>query len=129
MAKQPPLMELDIKTADSGFYSGFSTHVAVISKIIVAILVIWAVVFPEQAGSVLNAINSFILSNTATWYIFIVAGFVIMCLGLAIWPAAGRLKLGLNSDVPEFSNFSWFSMMFGAGIGVGMLTWSVAEPV
>ncbi|MEO0676976.1 MAG: BCCT family transporter [Pseudomonadota bacterium] len=129
MPIKPPLMELDIKTADSGFYSGFSKSVAVISKIIVAALVVWAVVFPEQAGRVLNAINSFILANTAYWYVYIVAGFVLLCFVLALWPAAGRLKLGLESDRPEFSNFSWFSMMFGAGIGVGMLTWAVAEPV
>ncbi len=43
--------------------------------------------------------------------------------------AAGRLNLGLDDDQPEFTRFSWFSMMFGAGIGVGMLTWAVAEPV
>lgn len=122
-------MELDIKTADSGFYAGFSKNVALISKIIVAALVVWAVVFPEQAGRVLNAINGFILANTAYWYIYIVTAFVILCLALAVWPSAGRLKLGLADDRPEFSNFSWFSMMFGAGIGVGMLTWAVAEPV
>ena len=39
------------------------------------------------------------------------------------------MLLGQPGDKPEFSNFSWFSMMFGAGIGVGMLTWAVAEPV
>ena len=129
MAVKPALMDLHIDTADTGFYSGFSKSVAVISKIIVAILVVWAVVFPEQAGKVLNSINSYILANTATWYIYIVTMFVLLCIVLAIWPAAGRLKLGVEADKPEFSNFSWFSMMFGAGIGVGMLTWAVAEPV
>lgn len=129
MSVQPPLMDLPIKTADSGFYSGFSINVAVISKIIVAALVVWAVVFPEQAGETLKGINAFILANTAYWYIYIVAFFVILCLALAVWPTAGRMKLGVATDEPEFSNFSWFSMMFGAGIGVGMLTWAVAEPV
>ena len=129
MAVKPPLMDLHIETADAGFYSGFSKNVAVISKIIVAILVVWAVVFPEQAGRVLNGVNTYILANTATWYIYIVTFFVLLCVGLALWPAAGRLKLGVDADTPEFSNFSWFSMMFGAGIGVGMLTWAVAEPV
>jgi len=91
--------------------------------------VIWAVVFPEQAGNVLNAINSFILANTAYWYIWIVALFFFTCSILALIPASGRLKLGVEGDEPEFSDFSWFSMMFGAAIGVGMLTWAVAEPV
>ena len=57
------------------------------------------------------------------------AFFVVVCVILALWPAAGRLNLGLEGEKPEFNNFSWFSMMFGAGIGVGMLTWAVAEPV
>lgn len=126
MSLKPPLMELPIKTADSGFYSGFSQSVAIISKIIIAALVVWAVVFPDQAGRVLNAINGFILANTTVWYVYIVTLFVLLCFVLALWPAAGRLKLGLEDDKPEFSNFSWFSMMFGAGIGVGMLTWAVA---
>lgn len=85
--------------------------------------------FPQSGSAVLNAFNSFILANFANWYIWVVATFVIVCIGLAVWPTAGRLKLGKADEVPEFSNFSWFSMMFGAGIGVGMLTWAVAEPV
>ncbi|MFY0597940.1 MAG: BCCT family transporter [Cognatishimia sp.] len=129
MSIKPPLMDLEIETADSGFYAGFSKNVAVISKIIIALLVIWAVVFPESAGRILNAINGFILANTAYWYVWIAAFFVILCAALALWPTAGRMRLGVEGDRPEFSNFSWFSMMFGAGIGVGMLTWAVAEPM
>jgi choline/carnitine/betaine transport len=122
-------MELPIQTAEKGFYTGFSKSVAVVSKIIIAILVIWAIVFPEQAGRILNAINSFILSHTAYWYIWIVALFFFTCSILALIPVTGKMKLGVEGDKPEFANFSWFSMMFGAAIGVGMLTWAVAEPV
>ncbi|WP_368188529.1 BCCT family transporter [Aestuariibius sp. HNIBRBA575] len=126
---KPPVTDLPIETADSGFYSGFSVNVTVTSKLAIGALVIWAVAFPDQAGAVLSGLNSFILSNFGTWYIYVMASFVIVCMLLALWPTAGRLKLGHADDVPEFSNFSWFSMMFGAGIGVGMLTWAVAEPV
>ncbi|MGC1496054.1 MAG: BCCT family transporter [Sulfitobacter sp.] len=129
MALQPPLSDLPIKTADVGFYRGFSVNVTVISKIIIAVLVVWCIFWPTQAGGVLKDWNSVILANFAAWYIWVVAAFVIVCLGLAIWPAAGKLNLGGEGETPEFSNFSWFSMMFGAGIGVGMLTWAVAEPV
>ena len=129
MAIKPPLTELPINTADKGFYSGFSVSVTVISKIIISVLVVWAIVWPEWAGEVLGAWNSTILANFAAWYIWTVAFFVIVCLGLALWPTAGKLNLGQDGEKPEFSNFSWFSMMFGAGIGVGMLTWAVAEPV
>ena len=129
MSVKPPLTELPIKTADSGFYRGFSVNVTVVSKIIISALVVWAIVWPEWAGQVLGAWNAVILNNFASWYIWVVAFFVLVCLGLALWPSAGKLNLGLDGEKPEFSNFSWFSMMFGAGIGVGMLTWAVAEPV
>ena len=129
MALKPPLTDLPIKTANGGFYHGFSVDVTVTAKVIIGLLVIWAVAFPEQAGTVLNGFNSFILSNFATWYMVVMAFFVAVCVVLALWPTGGRLKMGLPEDEPEFTNFSWFSMMFGAGIGVGMLTWAVAEPV
>jgi len=129
MAKTPPLMELPIKTAEGGFYDGFSKDVTVTAKILVGALIVWAVAFPDNAASVLNGLNSFLLANFATWYIWVVAFFVIVCIALAIMPSSGRLRLGKPEDVPEFSNFSWFSMMFGAGIGIGMLTFATAEPM
>jgi len=129
MAIKPPLSELDIQTADTGFYGGFNVNVTVISKIIISMLVVWCIVWPTEAGTVLGEWNTLILAKFAAWYIWVVTAFVIVCIGLAIWPAAGRLNLGADGEKPEFSNFSWFSMMFGAGIGVGMLTWAVAEPV
>ena len=129
MSVLPPLTDLPIKTAESGFYRGFSVNVAVVSKIIISCLVVWCIVWPTEAGTILGEWNTAILAQFAAWYIWVVTAFVIVCLGLALWPAGGRLKLGRDGEVPEFSNFSWFSMMFGAGIGVGMLTWAVAEPV
>jgi choline/carnitine/betaine transport len=129
MALKPPLTELPIKTAANGFYRGFSIDVTITAKIIIGLLVIWAVAFPDSAGAILSGLNGFILTNFATWYVGVMVLFVITCLALAIWPTGGSLKMGLPDDKPEFDRFSWFSMMFGAGIGVGMLTWAVAEPI
>jgi choline/glycine/proline betaine transport protein len=129
MALKPPLMDLPIRTAASGFYRGFTKDVTITAKILVGALIVWAVAFPASAASVLGAINGFILATFSFWYVYAMAFFVVLCLGLALWPAAGRLKLGMPDDKPEFSNFSWFSMMFGAGIGIGMLTFATAEPM
>jgi len=129
MAIKPPLMQLPIKTATEGFYRGFTKDVTITAKILVGALIIWAVAFPEQAAAVLSGINGFILGSFNYWYVYVIAFFVILCFALALWPAAGRLKLGMPDDKPEFSNFSWFSMMFGAGIGIGMLTFATAEPM
>lgn len=129
MPVKPPLTKLDIKTAEGGFYHGFTKDVTITAKLLVGGLIIWAVGFPDQAGAVLGALNNIILATFSYWYVYVMAFFVILCLTLAIWPSAGRQKLGLAGDTPEFSNFSWFSMMFGAGIGIGMLTFATAEPM
>ena len=104
----PPVTDLDIKVSDSGFYSGFTKDVAVTAKLLVGGLIIWATAFPTQAAEVLGALNSFILSGFNYWYVYVMAFFVLCCFALALWPAAGRLRLGHEDDRPEFSNFSWF---------------------
>lgn len=129
MSIKPPLTDLPIRIAESGFYRGFTKDVTITAKILVGGLILWAVAFPEQAGTVLGAMNSFILASFNFWYVYVMAFFVTLCLALALWPTAGRMKLGHHDDEPEFSNFSWFSMMFGAGIGIGMLTFATAEPM
>ncbi|MFK7746262.1 MAG: BCCT family transporter [Roseobacter sp.] len=129
MSIKPPITELPIKTAASGFYRGFTKDVTITAKLLVGGLILWAIAFPDQAATVLGGLNTIILATFSYWYVYVMAFFVILCFVLALWPAAGRLKLGLESDKPEFSNFSWFSMMFGAGIGIGMLTFATAEPL
>ena len=126
---KPPVKDLDIATADSGFYEGFSKAVALGSKSLVGILIIWAIVFPGSAGSVLTDIRATIDANTGTWYMYVMAFYLVLCVGLALWPATGRIRLGAPDSRPEFSSFSWIAMMIGAGTGIGMLTYSTAEPL
>ena len=58
MAVKPPLTELDISLSDSGFYSGFNRTVSLISKVSIALIVLWAFIAPDQAGKVLGDIKS-----------------------------------------------------------------------
>ena len=129
MRVKPALMDLPIKISTSGFYRGFTKHVTITAKLLVGALILWAIVFPKRSSAFLGGINDFILATFSFWYVYAMAFFVILCLVLAIWPPSGRLKMGLPQDKPEFSNFSWFSMMFGAGIGIGMMTFATAEPM
>jgi hypothetical protein len=97
MSIKPPLTELPIRTAENGFYRGFTKDVTITAKILVGALILWAVAFPEQAGSVLGAMNAFILASFNFWYVYVMAFFITLCLGLALWPRAGRMKL--NADL------------------------------
>jgi len=126
---QPALSNLDIHTEKTGFYSGFSKYVAVGSKVVIGALILWAMVFPEAAGNVLSNIRGFIDANTGSWYMYVMTFYIVVCLALALWPASGKIRLGGENSKPEFSSFSWFSMMFGAGIGIGMLTYATGEPL
>jgi hypothetical protein len=76
MALKPPMTDLPIRTADSGFYRGFSLDVTVVSKVIISALVVWAIVWPIRSGEVLNGLNGFILENFAAWYIWTVGFFI-----------------------------------------------------
>jgi choline/glycine/proline betaine transport protein len=96
MPVKPPVTDLPIKTADSGFYRGFTKDVTITAKLLVGGLIIWAVAFPDQAAAVLGALNSVILATFSFWYVYVMAFFVILCFALALWPTAGRLKLGIE---------------------------------
>ena len=120
---------LEIKVDQHGFYRGFNKVVALSSKLVIAAIVIWAASSPEGAGKILNDMKNWSFENLNYYYNWVVGFFILVCLSLAVYPRWGRIKLGNDGGKPEFSNFSWFSMMFGAGIGIGMLGFATGEPI
>ncbi len=129
MAIKPPFTDLEIKRAPSGFYEGHSLPIALISKISMSLLVVWALIWPNGANGMLSSINGSVLEGFNIFYIIAVGGFAFFCFVLAIIPASGKRILGAEGEKPEFSTFSWFSMMFGAGLGVGLMVYATAEPL
>ena len=128
MSIKPPFTDINIKTEDSGFYQNASIPIALLSKGIMVALVIWALVFPANANGTLGSWNTQILNVFNQFYIVIVGFFVFFLLAVAVLPS-GRRVMGTPGESPEFSNFSWFSMMFGAGLGVGLMVFATAEPL
>ena len=118
-----------INTRSSGFYEGFNPVVALAPKILVAALILWVGLSPSAAGQVLLEVQTWSTQNFGAWYVYVTAFYTIVCLALGIWPRTAHVKLGQIDEKPEFSMFTWLSMMFGAGIGIGMLTYSTAEPI
>lgn len=128
MAIKEPFTDLDINKQDSGFYEGYSLPIALKSKAIMVALVLWAILFPVSANGTLDNWNWALLQGFNAFYIISVGFFAFFLFALAILPT-GKRKLGGPDTVPEFSNFSWFSMMFGAGLGVGLMVFATAEPL
>ena len=113
---------------ESGFYRGYNKWISLSSKGIILLLILWASA-SDQAAVILAQVQTITISVFGGWYIAATTFFMATCLLLALWPKTGKIRLGKHHERPEFSNFAWFSMMFGAGIGVGMLTYSTAEPI
>ena len=121
--------EIQISVESQGFYKSFNKTVALTPKILILSLIFWVGIYPETAGSLLMEMQLLSTKLFGGWYIYATAFFMIICMLLAVFPKIGKLRLGSKGEQPEFGTFTWLSMMFGAGIGIGMLTYSTAEPI
>lgn len=88
----------------------------------------FTVLFPEPAERVLNVVKNFIFVNLNWVYVWCVTIFVIFLIYL-MSSKYGNIKLGDNNSKPEYSFFSWISMLFAAGMGIGLMYFAVAEPM
>lgn len=84
--------------------------------------------FPNRAAVLLGQVQGFIFTNLNWVYIWAVTLFVFFLLFLVL-SKFGSIKLGDNDSKPEYSFFSWVSMLFAAGMGIGLMYFSVAEPI
>jgi len=99
-----------------------------VSFIALIVALIFGVVVPERLAEALNNAQSFIVTNFTWWYMLVIAASILFVIWLAL-SRFGSIKLGKNSDVPEYTTFNWVAMLFSCGIGVGFIFWGVAEPL
>jgi len=98
-----------------------------VSAVLVLVFVVITLIAPEGAKEVFDASKSWSLQNFD--WLFVVGGniFVLFCLYLIFSPMS-KIRIGGETAKPEFSRMSWFAMLFAAGMGIGLMFWSVAEP-
>ena len=109
---------------------GFDVHNPVfgISAGLIALFLIGVLVTDTaSAKAALDGVKGQII-NSFDW-LFIWSGniFVLFCLGLIVSPF-GKIRLGGVDATADYSFMSWLSMLFAAGMGIGLMFWSVAEP-
>jgi glycine betaine transporter len=83
---------------------------------------------PETLAKLSNAALAYLTGNWSWLYLISCSLFVLVCFLIAISPL-GSIRLGRDDETPEFGFFSWFAMLFSAGMGIGLVFWSVAEPM
>ncbi|RDE22596.1 BCCT family transporter [Motiliproteus coralliicola] len=109
---------------------GLDIHnrVFAISALLVIAFVVLTLAFQSQVEPMFSGLRGWLTSNL-DWF-FIASGniFVLVCLGLALSPL-GKVRLGGTEATPDYTYLGWFSMLFAAGMGIGLMFFGVSEPL
>ncbi|KIN71966.1 BCCT family transporter [Sulfitobacter guttiformis] len=109
---------------------GYDIHnpVFMISGAAVVAFVFFTLALPEQAGAVFSAMFNFTTQNF-DWFLIGSANIVLVfALFLAVSPF-GSIRLGGSGATPDYTYAGWFSMLFAAGMGIGLMFYGVSEPL
>ncbi|MCB1351820.1 MAG: BCCT family transporter [Rhodobacteraceae bacterium] len=109
---------------------GFDVHnpVFAISALSVVAFVVFTIAMPELAGTIFNAIFSEVTQGFDWFFLGAADIFVLLCLVLIVSPY-GKIRLGGRDATPDFTYTGWFSMLFAAGMGIGLMFYGVSEPL
>ncbi|MEB6570045.1 BCCT family transporter [Staphylococcus auricularis] len=96
--------------------------------IICTLFVVYGALFPKQLEAVTTEVTSFIAVHFGWYYLLLVLVILIVCVYL-LFSRYSSITLGKEGEDPEFSLPSWFAMLFSAGMGIGLVFWTTAEPI
>ncbi len=100
----------------------------IIAIIICAVFVILGIVATEAFADVTGKVFTWMVTYLGWTFILGASIFVVVVLYM-LFSKVGEIKLGKDDDKPEYSNISWFAMLFSCGMGIGLLFWGVSEPI
>ena len=98
------------------------------SAAVAIVFVALAVPFDKQVADAFGVLTGWVARNLGWFYILSVSSLLIFLFGLAV-SRYGSIRLGSDDSRPDYSNLTWFTMLFAAGIGTILMFWGVAEPV
>ena len=99
-----------------------------ISLGLVLVFVAAGIVAPQQLGVLTSRLHERVISSFGWGYLLAAFTFLVFSIYMAFGPY-GDTKLGKDGEKPQYSYFGWFSMLFAAGMGIGLIFWGVAEPL
>lgn len=112
----------------SGFLEKMQPTVFFTSAGLIIAFVLFGSLFTELAANIFDTIQGFI-ANSFGWVYVLGVTFMV---GFVVWlyfSPYGEIRFGGDEAVPDFSYFAWFSMLFSAGMGIGLVFWSIGEPM
>ncbi|KJZ10804.1 transporter [Marinomonas sp. S3726] len=120
--------ELDKLIEKRGMLKGINSTLGITAIVMVSVFIIYTILLGKTASEHFFGIKTWIEQTLGWYYIAIMMLAFLVCM-FVLFSKAGRIRLGRDDERPEFSNFAWFSMLFGCGTGAGMLFFSMSEPL
>lgn len=117
-----------VKISKFAIFPQVSLPVFATSALLIVIFMIFGALFSETAGHMFNAMQSFITTKFGFMFVILMNVALVFCLYIAL-SGYGDIRLGHQTETPEYSFGSWIGMLFSAGIGIGLLYWGTAEPL
>ncbi|MGO1595160.1 MAG: BCCT family transporter [Sphingobacterium sp.] len=108
--------------------TSLNKNVILPSLIFIISICLISAILPVSTGAVLNVVKEFVFVNLNWVYVWSVTIFVLFLIYL-MFSKYANVRLGRNDSKPEYSFFSWISMLFAAGMGIGLMYFGVAEPM
>lgn len=106
----------------------FKNTLLIIALALTSVIAVWGIVDTTGLADFASSLVK-VLFRSRGWFIMLTVSVLLL---VSIWLAFspyGKIKLGKDDDQPEFSTVSWLTMLFAAGMGVGLLYWGAAEPI
>lgn len=140
--KDPMIPDGDVNPIDTDYQIGqdnivvnvgpfgldIHNRVFAISGLAVIVFVLLTLVFQSQVEPLFSSLRGWLTTNLDWFFISAANIFVIICLVLIFTPL-GRVRLGGTEATPDYSYAGWFSMLFAAGMGIGLMFFGVSEPL
>lgn len=99
------------------------------SIILTLAIVLWGFISPSSFEFAGNISFNFLSSNFNWFYTLTMTTFIVFAIWIGFFSKYRNIRLGGNDSKPEFSNTSWFAMLFSAGMGIGLVFFGIAEPL
>jgi choline/glycine/proline betaine transport protein len=109
---------------------GFDIHpqVTFISAALLFAFIILNLMFQKDAAQISKSMMEAITVN-AGWFLILTANIIIIAVCYFAFSKFGKIRIGGSKALPEFSTLAWFAMLLSAGMGIGLMFWSVGEPI
>ena len=128
------LIDTDYVVGQDNFAGKLTINLDIHSKVFlisagtILLFVLLTLALQEQAAGVFTGLRGWLTSKMAWFFIGAANIFVVLCLALIVSPL-GKVRIGGKDATPDYTYLGWFSMLFAAGMGIGLMFYGVAEPM